>query len=107
MLIVIALALVLVRLRGRARTPLAGFYLAVGLLYFLSLLAAYWTSPYGDSGLPFYIQTTVFRIVPGGLGFICIAAILHLSSAQIEMSPAREQLRSDNSRASLAPQHPS
>jgi hypothetical protein len=82
-LIVIALALALLRLRGRARHPLSSFYLAVGLLYFLSLLAAYWTSPYVDSFLPFYIQTTVFRIVPGGLGFICLAAILHLSYLKV------------------------
>jgi hypothetical protein len=81
-LIVIALALALLRLRGRARNPLSSFYLAVGLLYFLSLLAAFWTSPYVESFLPFYIQTTVFRIVPGGLGFICIGAILHLSNVE-------------------------
>lgn len=85
--IVIALALALLRLRGRTSHPLSGFYLAVGLLYFLSLLAAYWTSPFGDSGLPFYIQTTIFRIVPGGLAFICIAAIVHLSSAEPEDAP--------------------
>jgi hypothetical protein len=106
-LIVIALALALLRLRGRARTPLAGFYLAVGLLYFLSLLAAYWTSPYGDSGLPFYIQTTVFRIVPGGLGFICVAAILHLSSAEPKLLPATSSSPADSSRASPALRRPS
>lgn len=80
--IVIALALALLRFRGRSHHPLSSFYLAVGLLYFLSLLAAYWTSPFNEAGLPFYIETSVFRIVPGGLGFICIGAILHLSSIE-------------------------
>jgi hypothetical protein len=86
-LIVIAIALVLLRLGGRARHPLSSFYLAVGLLYFLSLLAAYWTSPYDESFLPFYIQTTISRIVPGGLAFICIAAILHLSDIESNALP--------------------
>lgn len=82
-LIVIALALALFRLRGRDRHPLSGFYFAVGFLYFLSLLAAYWTSPFGYSGLlSFYIPTSIIRIVPGGLGFICVAAILHLSNIE-------------------------
>jgi hypothetical protein len=106
-LIVIAMALALLRLRGRARNPLAGFYLAVGLLYFLSLLGAYWTSPYGDGGLPFYIQTTVFRIVPGGLGFICIAAILHLSNIEPKTLPATFQASADNSLASPRLRSPS
>jgi hypothetical protein len=96
-LIVIALALALVRLRGRARSPLSGFYLAVGLLYFLSLLAAYWTSPFDEQGLPFYIETSVFRIVPGGLGFICVGAILHLSNVA---SALTSQEPDDSSRAS-------
>jgi hypothetical protein len=106
-LIIIALALALLRLRGRARHPLASFYLAVGLLYFLSLLAAYWTSPYVESFLPFYVQTTVFRIVPGGLGFICVAAILHLSHLDVALSSssatadrlATEPARGDSSQA--------
>jgi hypothetical protein len=86
--IVIALALALWRLRGRSRHPLSGFYLAVGFLYFLSLLTAYWTSPFGYTGLlSFYIPTSIFRIVPGGLGFICIAAIVHLSSIEADPPP--------------------
>jgi hypothetical protein len=44
-LIIIALALALLRLRGRASNPLASFYLAIGLLYFLSLLAAFLDQP--------------------------------------------------------------
>jgi hypothetical protein len=103
-LIVIALALALVSLRGRSRHQLAPFYLGAGLLYFLSLLAAYWTSPYTESGLSFYIATTIFRIVPGGLGFICLAAILHLSNAGSVSALAPEQALADNSRASPAPQ---
>jgi len=99
-LIVIALALALLRLRGRARNPLSSFYLAVGLLYFLSLLAAYWTSPFNEAGLPFYIQTSVFRIVPGGLGFICVGAILHLSNVESTVAP---QAPVDSSPASPAP----
>ncbi len=100
-LIVIALALALVSLRGRSRHPLAPFYLGVGLLYFLSLLAAYWTSPFsGESGLAFYIQTSVFRIVPGGLGFICVAAILHLSSVEPTVTPPAPD---GSSRASALP----
>lgn len=95
--IVIALSLALLRLRGRTRTPLAGFYLGVGVLYFLGLLAAYWTSPYGDKGLPFYIQTTVFRVVPGGLAFICIAAILHLSDMAPKTLPVTSPAPADNS----------
>jgi hypothetical protein len=103
--IAIALALALVRLRGRAREPVAAFYLGVGLLYFLGLLAAYWTSPFsGESGLSFYIQTSVFRIVPGGLAFICVAAILHLSGIKHD---AGQQAPSDSSRASPAPPPPS
>jgi 4-amino-4-deoxy-L-arabinose transferase-like glycosyltransferase len=101
-LIVIALVLAVVRLRGRDRSPLSGFYLAVGLLYFLSLLAAYWTSPFDESGLPFYIETSVFRIVPGGLGFICVGAILHLSNVASSLTP---RARGDTSRAS-PPQPP-
>ena len=100
-LIVIALALVLLRLRGCACHPLSGFYLAVGLLYFLSLLAAYWTSPFNEAGLPFYIQTSVFRIVPGGLGFICIGAILHLSNVESTVTPPAPV---DSSPASQQPQ---
>jgi hypothetical protein len=99
-LIVIALALALLRLRGRARNPLSSFYLAVGLLYFLSLLAAFWTSPYVESFLPFYIQTTVFRIVPGGLGFICIGAILHLSNVAPKTRSVNDRAPGDNTRAS-------
>lgn len=95
-LIVIGLAMALSRLWGRSRHPLSIFYLAVGVLYFLSLLASYWTSPFkGESGLSWYIQTSIFRIVPGGLGFICLAAILHMSNATL---PARAP--SDSSRAS-------
>lgn len=79
--IVVGLALVLLTLRGRARNPLSGFYLLTGVLYFLGLLAAYWTSPFGYNGLlSFYIPTSVTRIVPGGLAFIALAAVLHLSS---------------------------
>jgi hypothetical protein len=96
-LIVIALALALLRLRGRARHPLSAFYLAVGLLYFLSLLAAYWTSPFNEEGLPFYIQTSVFRIVPGGLGFICVAVILHLSNVASKAAPIRSPAPGDSS----------
>lgn len=100
-LIVIALALALLRLRGRARHPLSSFYLAVGVLYFLSLLAAYWTSPFGYSGLlSFYIPTSVFRIVPGGLGFICIAAILHLSNIKPAVPLITSSAPDDSSQAS-------
>ncbi len=106
-LIVIALVLALLRIRGRVRSPLAGFYLGVGLLYFLTLLAAYWTTPFGDSGLSFYIQTTVFRVVSGGLGFICVAAILQLSAVEgVVPTPELEELV-DSSRASPSPISPS
>jgi hypothetical protein len=100
-LIVIALVLALWRLRGRARHQLSSFYLAVGLLYFLSLLASYWTSPFkGESGLSFYIQSSVFRIVPAGLGFICVAAILHLSNVE---EVASSEAPDGSSRASPPP----
>ncbi len=102
-LIIIAFALALLRLRGRTRHPLSSFYLAVGLLYFLSLLAAFWTSPYTENFLPTYLLTTVFRIVPGGLGFICIGAILHLSSLESKALPATSPAPVDSSRASPRP----
>lgn len=99
-LIVIAIALALLRLRGRSHHHLASFYLGVGVLYFLSLFAAYWTSPFNEEGLPFYIETSVFRIVPGGLGFICVAAILHLSKLE---PAAKPQAPDGSSPASLPP----
>ncbi len=107
-LIIIALVLALVSFRGRGRHPLAPFYLSVGLLYFLSLFAAYWTSPFeGESGLQFYIQTSVTRIVPGGLGFICVAAILHLSGAASRAIPGEPPALADSSPGSPPPRPPS
>jgi 4-amino-4-deoxy-L-arabinose transferase-like glycosyltransferase len=70
----LALALVVLRLRGRDRSPVAGFYLGIGLLYAASLVWAYWVSPLD---LAFHIEKSVSRIYVG-VAFIAVAATVHL-----------------------------
>jgi hypothetical protein len=61
-------------------------------------MIAYWTSPFSYTGLlSFYIPTSIFRIVPGGLGFICVAAILHLSSIEPKPLSATSPAPADSS----------
>ncbi|HEV3319566.1 MAG TPA: hypothetical protein VG053_07540 [Solirubrobacteraceae bacterium] len=104
--IVVALALALSPSRAGSRSA-GRLYLAVGVLRFLSLLAAYWTVPYGDKGLRLYIESTIFRIVLGGLAFICIGALLRLSSVGFKTTPLTEPALDDSLRASSVPQLPS
>jgi hypothetical protein len=80
--VAIGIAIALVRIRSLPR--LAAFYLGVGLLYFMSLVWAYWISPLP---LVFHIVTSVDRVV-FGLALIAVAAILHLG--QSDVAPAEE-----------------
>jgi hypothetical protein len=73
----IGIALAIVRLRGPARSPVAAFYLATGVLYYFALVWAYWISPLP---LRFHLQTSVSRVYLG-LGFIALAAILQMGTA--------------------------
>ena len=70
----LALALIVVRLRGSNRSPVAGFYLALGVLYAASLVWAYWISPLD---LQFHLDKSVSRIYIG-VAFIAVAAGVHL-----------------------------
>jgi hypothetical protein len=70
----LALALVVLRVRGRHRSPVAAFYLGAGVLYAASLVWAYWISPLD---LVFHIQKSVSRIYVG-VAFIALAATVHL-----------------------------
>jgi hypothetical protein len=73
-----------VRLRSMPRV--AVFYLAVGLLYFLSLVWAYWSTPLD---LEFLIGTSVTR-VHVGVALLATAAILQLAGepTAVEEPPA-------------------
>jgi hypothetical protein len=81
--VAIGIAIALVRIRSLPR--LAAFYLGVGLLYFMSLVWAYWISPLP---LVFHIVTSVDRVV-FGLALIAVAAILHLG--QSDAAPVEEE----------------
>jgi hypothetical protein len=79
-----AIALAVVRLRSMPRV--AVFYLTVGLLYFLSLVWAYWSTPLD---LEFLIGTSVTR-VHVGVALLSTAAILQLAGGPtaVEEPPA-------------------
>jgi hypothetical protein len=74
----IGIALAILRLRGPSRSPIAAFYLATGVLYYLALVWAYWISPLP---LRFHLETSAYRVYVG-LGFIGLAAILQLGAAR-------------------------
>jgi hypothetical protein len=78
----VAIALAIVRLRDAPR--LAVFYLAVGVLYVVSLVWAYWTSPYD---LGFHIFTSVGRVFIGPVA-IAMVALVHLSGERGQSSSA-------------------
>jgi hypothetical protein len=59
----------------RRATRAAAFYLLAGAAFFLSLVWAYWASPYP---LDWYISLSAFRIVDG-LVAITMAALVHLA----------------------------
>ncbi|MGI9099464.1 MAG: hypothetical protein ACR2H2_13415 [Solirubrobacteraceae bacterium] len=73
-LVPLALALAALAWRSRRLRPLAGFYVAVGALYFASLAWAYWISPLP---LQFHLETSVARVAVGVM-FLGLAAVLHL-----------------------------
>jgi hypothetical protein len=73
--VALAVALIIVRMRGFPR--IAVFYLGVALLYFASLVWAYWVTPLD---LDFLINTSAARIHVG-IVFLAAVAILHLGGA--------------------------
>jgi hypothetical protein len=79
----IGIALAIARLRGPTRSPVAAFYLATGVLYYLALVWAYWISPLP---LRFHLQNSVSRVTLG-LGFIGLAAILQMCNAVRTAAP--------------------
>jgi hypothetical protein len=72
-----AIALIIVRMRAIPRV--AAYYLAVGLLYFFSLVWAYWTTPLK---LTFLIGTSVSR-VHVGVALLATVAVLHLAGERV------------------------
>jgi hypothetical protein len=85
----VAIALAIVRLRDAPR--LALFYLGAGALYVLSLVWAYWTSPYD---LGFHLFTSVGRVFIGPV-VIAMVALIHLSGEdRYSSSAARGAIRS-------------
>jgi hypothetical protein len=84
MFVPLGLAIVFVALfvRGRRRA-IPAYYLTVGLLYFIGLVWAYWTSPFTGSLYDAQVYTTAPRITVA-LGLIGLAAVLQLG----EVTPA-------------------
>ena len=85
----IGIALAIARLRGPARSPVAAFYLATGVLYYFALVWAYWISPLP---LSFHLHTSVSRVWLG-LGFIGLAGILQMGGALRTATPSKERFR--------------
>lgn len=81
--LVLPAAIALIIVRWRSLRPVAAFYLAVGVLYFLALVWAYWTTPLD---LNFLIGTSASRIHVGVV-MLAMAAILHLGGERV---PAEE-----------------
>lgn len=75
-LVPIGIAVALAVLVRRGRRPIAGFYLGLGVVYFVSLVWAYWISPLG---IRFLIGTSVSRIYVG-VAAIALAALAQLGS---------------------------
>lgn len=72
---VLVLGLVLAAVCIRTLPTLASFYLGVGVLYFVSLVWAYWISPLP---ITFHIVTSADRVVDV-LVAVALAALLHLA----------------------------
>jgi hypothetical protein len=83
--VVVALGIAIAIVRLRSLPRLAWFYLGVGVLYYLSLVWAYWISPLG---LQFHIQTSVSRVVLGVV-LLAVAATVHLGWRTDEAPSAR------------------
>jgi hypothetical protein len=73
-LVPIAIAIALAVLGRRGRRPTAAFYLGFGVVYFVSLVWAYWISPLS---IQFLIATSATRIYVG-VGVIAVAALVDL-----------------------------
>ena len=92
MLVPIAIAMALAVLVQRGRGPTAAFYLGFGLVYFVSLVWAYWISPLS---MQFLIATSATRIYVGA-GVIALAALVDLgptdqvtaNSVPLDLQPA-------------------
>jgi hypothetical protein len=83
----IGIALAIVRLRGPGRSPVAGFYLGVGVLYYFALVWAYWISPLP---LRFHLDTSVSRVYLG-IGFIALAGILQMGNLSLRAAPVAHE----------------
>jgi hypothetical protein len=91
--VVVGIALALVRLRGRERSPVAAFYLGTGVVYYLALVWAYWISPLP---LRFHLDTSVDRIYVG-IALVAVAAIVQLGA------PAAPRMRETQECRECAP----
>jgi hypothetical protein len=102
MFVPVGLAIVLVALfaRGRRRA-IPAYYLAVGLLYFVGLVWAYWTSPFTGSLYDAQVYTTAARITVA-LGLIGLAAVLQLGNLD-SATPLTAPTPSDSSPVSPLP----
>jgi hypothetical protein len=83
----IGVALAIVRLRGAARSPVAAFYLATGVVYYFAMVWAYWISPLP---LRFHLDLSVSRVYLG-IPFIALAAILQMGSVRPASGSQEEQ----------------
>ncbi len=98
----IGLAVALTVLLGSyGRRSIASYYLTVGLLYFVGLLWAYWTSPFTGSAYDAHVFTTIGRITVG-LALIGVVAVLHLPG--VRAARRARPAPADSSRASPMPQ---
>jgi hypothetical protein len=96
-LVPIALALLALLMYQRYRPRLVGYYLLAGVLYFASIVWAYWAGPIG---IQFWLATSANRTYIGA-AFIALAALIHLATPVLQT-----RTRPREAPAEVAPEQP-